>query len=90
MPGAHFQVTGKVPGVGFRWFVRVAARRLQLSGWVMNRRDGTVEIAASGPQDKLDQLRRQLARGPDGALVEEVKDLDPVREELEFPFAMRK
>lgn len=90
MPDAHFQVSGKVQGVGFRWFVRVAARRLQLAGWVMNRKDGTVEVAASGPREKLDQLRRQLARGPDGALVEEVKDLDPVQEGLEFPFAMRK
>ena len=90
MPAAHFEVTGRVQGVGFRWFVRVAARRLQLAGWVMNRRDGSVEIAASGPQEKLDQLRHALARGPDGALVEAVKDLDPVQEELEFPFAMRK
>lgn len=90
MPAAHFQVMGKVQGVGFRWFVRVAARRLQLAGWVMNRRDGSVEVAVEGPQEKLDQLRRQLERGPDGALVEEVKDLEPVTEDHEFPFAMRK
>ncbi|MEO8578081.1 MAG: acylphosphatase [Gemmatimonadales bacterium] len=90
MPAAHFEVTGRVQGVGFRWFVRVAARRLQLAGWVMNRRDGSVEIAAEGPQEKLDQLRRQLARGPDGAFVEAVKDLEPLQEGHEFPFAMRK
>lgn len=90
MPTAHFQVMGRVQGVGFRWFVRVAARRLQLAGWVMNRRDGSVEVAAEGPQEKLDQLRRQLERGPDGALVEEVTDLEPLAVEHEFPFAMRK
>jgi acylphosphatase len=90
MPAAHLQITGRVQGVGFRWFVRVAARRLQLAGWVMNRRDGTVEIAASGPQEKLDELRRQVKRGPDGALVEEVKDLGPIDDELEFPFMMKK
>ena len=90
MPAVHFQVTGRVQGVGFRWFVRVVGRRLQLAGWVMNMRDGSVEVAADGPQEKLEQLRRQLERGPDGALVEEVKDLEPVQEELEFPFAMRK
>ncbi len=56
----------------------------------MNRRDGSVEIAAEGPQEKLDQLRRQLARGPDGAFVEAVKDLEPLQEGHEFPFAMRK
>ena len=90
MPAAHYQVTGIVQGVGFRWFVRVAARRLQLAGWVMNRRDGSVEVAAEGPQEKLDLLRRQLQRGPDGAVVEEVIDLEPLTEEHEFPFAMRK
>ena len=90
MPAAHLQITGRVQGVGFRWFVRVTARRLQLAGWVMNRKDGSVEIAASGPQEKLEELRRHVRRGPDGAQVEEINDLDPINETLEFPFVMRK
>ncbi len=90
MPAAHLQITGRVQGVGFRWFVRVTARRLQLAGWVMNRKDGSVEIAASGPQEKLEELRRLVRRGPDGAEVGAVYDLDPVDETLEFPFVMRK
>ncbi len=76
--------------MGFRWFVRVAARRLQLSGWVMNRQDGSVEVAVEGPQEKIDQLRRQIHRGPDGASVDAVENLEPLLEEHEFPFAMRK
>lgn len=87
---AHLQITGRVQGVGFRWFVRVQARRLQLAGWVMNRKDGSVEIAASGPEQKVAELRRQLSRGPDGAVVEAVTDLGDVDGELEFPFVMRK
>lgn len=90
MASAHLQVSGKVQGVGFRWFVRVTGRRLQLAGWVRNTSDGSVEIAASGSEEKLDELRRIVRRGPDGAVVTEVTDLDPVEEELEFPFAMRK
>lgn len=91
MPAAvHLQVIGAVQGVGFRWYARVVARRLQLSGWVMNRRDGSVEIAASGREDELDEFRRLIARGPNGAVVSEVCDLEPVNEELEFPFAMRR
>ena len=86
----HILIAGRVQGVGFRWFARVAARRLELGGWVMNRADGTVEVVATGPQEKLDQLRRQLSRGPDGARVESVTDLDPVVEDLDFPFAMRR
>ena len=90
MPAMHILIAGRVQGVGFRWFARVAARRLELSGWVRNRQDGTVEVAASGPQEKLDQFRRQLSRGPDAASVEKLEDLEPVAGELDFPFAMRR
>ena len=93
MATLHVQVTGRVQGVGFRWYVRVSGRRLQLSGWVKNRPDGSVEVAASGSDDRLVELRRLLARGPDGADVTAVIDLEQtadVIDELEFPFAMRK
>ncbi len=90
MPTAHLLVTGRVQGVGFRWFVRVAGRRLGLAGWVQNRDDGSVEIAASGPEEKLDELRRQVRRGPDAAHVAEVTDLETIDGNLEFPFGMRR
>jgi len=90
MPSVHLLITGRVQGVGFRWFVRVAARQLNLSGWVRNREDGAVEIAAAGPQEKLDELRRQVGRGPSAADVSEVRELEPVGHDLEFPFAMRR
>lgn len=90
MASLHVQVTGRVQGVGFRWFVRVVGRRLQLSGWVKNRPDGSVEIAASGSEDRLAEMRKLLRRGPDGAQVAEVVDLDDSSDELEYPFAMRK
>lgn len=56
----------------------------------MNRQDGSVEVAVEGPQEKIDQLRRQIHRGPDGASVDAVENLEPLLEEHEFPFAMRK
>jgi acylphosphatase len=90
MASAHLLVSGRVQGVGFRWFVRVAGRKLQLSGWVKNRADGTVEIAAEGSEDRLAELRAQVSRGPDGAVVSEIVDLEPVAEALEFPFVVRK
>lgn len=90
MPAMHVVIAGRVQGVGFRWFARVAARRLELRGWVRNREDGSVEIAAEGPQEKLDQFRRQLSRGPDAAQVETIRDIESVQGELEFPFAMRR
>jgi acylphosphatase len=90
MPAIHLSIVGRVQGVGFRWFVRVVGRKLGLSGWVRNREDGSVEVAASGPADKLEELRKQVARGPEGAHVADVRDLVEVSDELEFPFGMRR
>ncbi len=83
-------ISGKVQGVGFRWFTRVSARRLGLSGWVMNHDDGTVEVSASGPVEFLEQLRILLGHGPDGAHVTGVLELQPEVGRLEYPFAMRR
>jgi acylphosphatase len=64
---------GRVQGVGFRWWVRSAADRLGLSGWVVNSPDErSVEILAEGPAPALDELERLLRQGPPGAVVERV------------------
>jgi len=66
-------ILGRVQGVGFRWWVRAAADRLGLSGWVMNNPDErTVEVLAEGPVPALDELERLLRPGPPGAVVERV------------------
>ena len=66
-------VTGRVQGVGFRWWVRSAADRMGLTGWVMNGADErTVELVAEGPPTSLDELERLLRTGPPGAVVEQV------------------
>ena len=90
MPAIHVSVAGRVQGVGFRWFVRMIARQLDLSGWVRNCEDGTVEIAASGSREALDQLRAALADGPDAAYVSEVRELDEITGDLEHPFGVRR
>ena len=86
----HVVIKGKVQGVGFRWFARVAARRLELKGWVKNLVDGSVEVAADGPPDRLEMFRRQLTQGPDGARVESLADLDGSPGDLDYPFSMRR
>ena len=88
MPSMRLRLCGRVQGVGFRWFVRVHARRLALAGWVANRPDGSVEVAASGDQKQLDELARILRQGPDGAEVSAVDELPPL-DDLEVPFAVR-
>lgn len=67
-------VIGRVQGVGFRWWVRTAAERLGLNGWVMNAPDErSVELVAEGPAAALDQLERLLQQGPPGAAVDRVE-----------------
>ena len=71
--GRHYLVDGRVQGVGFRFFIRAAAAREGLHGWVRNLPDGRVEIAAEGEADALDRFERHVRHGPPGARVDEVE-----------------
>lgn len=75
MSVVHVQVGGRVQGVGFRWFVREAARRHGVNGWVRNRDDGSVELAAEGDPLTLERFLGEVERGPRGAYVEYVRRL---------------
>jgi len=67
-------VVGRVQGVGYRWWVRTAADRLGLTGWVMNGSDErSVELVAEGRRQALDQLEQLLRQGPPGAVVDRVE-----------------
>ena len=68
------RITGRVQGVGFRWFVVREAERLGLVGWVMNADDEmTVEVVAEGDSAALADLERLLRNGPRGARVDTVE-----------------
>ncbi len=67
------RVYGRVQGVGFRHFVWQQAHRLGLTGWVRNRRDGSVEVVAEGPRHALDALLAALYEGPRAAQVRAVE-----------------
>lgn len=69
---AHLVVAGRVQGVGFRWFTQRAADGLRLSGWVRNRRDGTVEAEVVGERDAVQACIDRLRQGPPGAAVARV------------------
>ena len=66
-------VTGRVQGVGYRYFVLEAATRLGLGGWVANEPGGSVRCVAEGPQTALQELLLALERGSFGARVEGVR-----------------
>ena len=82
-------VSGRVQGVGFRWFVREAARRHRLAGWVRNRPDGSVELEVSGEDGAYGQFLDALREGPPGARVDDVRELTSSHAEaLPQPFTI--
>lgn len=81
-----YRVTGRVQGVGFRWFVRKAAAELGLPGSVRNAMDGSVEVVAEGPEEALAHLERQLRKGPPAASVDQVETLPAPERPVPDPF----
>jgi acylphosphatase len=69
----HLKVTGRVQGVYFRASTVEEARRLRLTGWVMNCPDSSVEVVAEGERAQLEKLIRWCRSGPPGAQVGEVR-----------------
>lgn len=69
-------ISGRVQGVGFRWFLGRHARRLGLVGYARNLPDGRVEVLAEGPAARVAELETLLAEGPPGAAVESVTEVD--------------
>jgi acylphosphatase len=69
----HLRISGRVQGVGFRYSMAGEAGRLGVTGWVRNRRDGTVEAVVDGAQDAVDAILAWARRGPRGASVTDVE-----------------
>lgn len=79
------RIAGRVQGVGYRAFVEREAVALGLSGWVRNRRDGSVEALFSGPAEDVEAMLAACRRGPRGAVVEAV-DIIAEPAPLDGPF----
>lgn len=68
----RFVISGRVQGVGFRWFTKDVAVREGVTGWVRNLPDGRVEALAEGDADAVTRVERLLHRGPPGSRVQSV------------------
>ncbi len=65
-------VHGRVQGVSFRYYTCQQARQIDVTGYVRNLWDGSVEVVAEGPRQNVDQLLNWLRQGPRMAFVEKV------------------
>ena len=68
----RFVISGRVQGVGFRYFTQEWALREGVTGWVRNLPDGRVEAYVEGEAESVTRVERALRSGPGGARVQTV------------------
>jgi acylphosphatase len=81
-------ITGRVQGVWYRGWMVDEARERGLSGWVRNRRDGSVEALFSGPEAVVRAMIERCREGPPAARVDEIVET-PERAPVEAGFRQR-
>ncbi len=66
----HLSITGRVQGVGYRESMRMVAQALDVTGWVKNLTDGSVEAVVQGDEPAVERLIAWCHNGPPGANVQ--------------------
>ena len=69
----HLEIFGLVQGVGFRYHFSEQAQFLGITGWVRNRRGGSVEAMIAGTPEAVEAMLAWARRGPSAAQVERVE-----------------
>lgn len=69
----HLMISGRVQGVGFRYYTMDAANREGVTGYVWNMPDGRVEAYIEGEAEAVTRVERAIRSGPPGARIEEVE-----------------
>jgi len=85
----RYVISGRVQGVGFRYFAEAAAAREGVHGWVRNLPDGRVEISAEGEGEAMERFERQIQHGPPHARVGDVQRHDELPEGRQSGFSVR-
>lgn len=78
----NLRIHGRVQGVGYRNWCVFTANNLRLTGWVRNRKDGTVEATATGSEDSLEDFIKACYQGPAAASVSVIEVNKGIDEEL--------
>jgi len=84
----QIRVRGRVQGVWFRAWTVETAQSLGLSGWVRNRRDGSVEALVSGDDEAVARMIEACREGPPSAMVERLEE-QPADDPTEAGFKTR-
>ena len=84
----RLEISGKVQGVGFRYFVTHNARQQGLRGWVRNRRNGSVEALLIGEEAAVGVVAEQCRHGPSHARVDRL-DAAPAQDDGSADFTER-
>jgi len=69
----NLNIFGQVQGVGFRYRFSEQAQRLGITGWVRNRRGGSVEAMIAGTPETVEAMISWARAGPPAARVERVE-----------------
>lgn len=90
MAACKYKVIGRVQGVGFRFWTAQTARALNLTGWVCNRPDGSVELEAHGEETDLATIQKQLWQGPPFSEVTDVICIPCIQPDKFSDFTIRR
>lgn len=84
----HVNIHGRVQGVFYRSWMVEAAKKHDVTGWVRNRSNGTVEAVISGPEESVASLIKSCYRGPVASRVDRI-DVDECEPEQFTAFEQR-
>ena len=82
----HIIISGKVQGVGFRYWLYKAAIQRKIDGWVRNKISGEVEALLIGDDVEIDNLIRLCKKGPPSSKVTKIKVQNYQKEFLKKSF----
>ena len=72
----HLLISGKVQGVGFRYWLYIKATKKNIRGWVKNKITGEVEALLIGNDEDVDDIIKQCERGPSSSNVTQIRIQD--------------
>ncbi len=84
-----FRVSGRVQGVGYRWFVKETAKKHSVYGWVRNALDGSVEGEAQGSIPSIDGFLKEIKTGHPWTAAEKVETQEMLDQEADDEFYIK-